>query len=342
LNTKTNPIFDRWHGLDKCIPHVTLGSWPTPLEYIDKLDKGDTRGLWVKREDLSSPYYGGNKVRKLEFLLAASNKPVITFGATGSHHVLATAIHANRCGLSCIGVLVPQPKTPHHDAVSKLVQKHCASTISLDTRALFRTGTWHPSLAEKILRNKGLNVIPPGASSPRGTLGFVAAGIELANQVRLGQCPRPTRIYLPLGTGGTAAGLSLGLGLMGLDVEIRAVRIATVTTGNLTFLNLLARAAFHLLKKAGIPDKMPRLNISIEHNFIGPGYGHITTPAAQAVELARDVGIQLETTYSGKTMAALVADRKQGGIKEPVMFFNTYGPIEEIGESKTDAGEIQR
>ena len=125
-----NPLFEKWPELRGQIPHVDLGLWPTPVEQLEGLADRDG-SVWVKREDLSSPFYGGNKVRKLEFLLADSEKTVLTFGAFGSHHVLATAIHARRVGRSCIGFLVPEPKTEHHLKVGQLVGQHCVATVPL-------------------------------------------------------------------------------------------------------------------------------------------------------------------------------------------------------------------
>lgn len=332
-----NPLFRRWPSLIGRLPQISLGSWPTPVEPLDPFFADGRGDVWIKREDLSSSHYGGNKVRKLEFLLAGSDKAIVTFGATGSHHVLATAIHGRRCGRPCIGLLVPQPHSEHHERVNKLIRQLCAATIPLSFSGRSAVESFPGPLRLAALLKKGAQVIVPGASSPRGTLGYVAAGIELAEQIEEGLCPKPSRIYLPLGTGGTAAGLALGLGLMGVQTEIRAVRVASPLTGNSTFLQWLARATFQLLKKSGMEKSMPHLNISIEHNFIGDGYGHVTASAEEAVHLADGFRLSLETTYTGKTMAALLADRKAGELKGPTMLLNTYGPIEQIA-NLTDCG----
>src|SRR5258708_3043157 len=90
---------------------MTIGVYPTPVERLEKL------GLWVKRDDLTNPLYGGNKVRKLERLIPYAiehgKNRIITVGAVGSHHVLATAVHASRAGLAVEAALVPQPRTDH-------------------------------------------------------------------------------------------------------------------------------------------------------------------------------------------------------------------------------------
>src|SRR5438477_12977555 len=109
----------RWSRL-RSLPHVALGTLPTPLERSARLTDALGGDVWVKRDDLTGGPYGGNKVRKLERLLADAldrgADTIITTGAAGSHHVLATATYAARLGLAVHGVMVPQKKTPHVEA----------------------------------------------------------------------------------------------------------------------------------------------------------------------------------------------------------------------------------
>jgi D-cysteine desulfhydrase len=175
---------------------------------------------------------------------------------------------------------------------------------------------------------KGLVVIPPGASSASGTLGYVAAGMEIAAQARTGVCPDPERVYVALGTGGTAAGLALGLAIEGLDTEVVAVRVASRATGNFAFLNLLAYKSMKILQKAGIEMEMPKLNIKVDSRFIGPGYAVATKESLDSMECAKTAGLSLETTYTGKAMAALLADRRAHSRPGPLMFVNTFCPID--------------
>ncbi len=336
LSPASNPLFERWPALEGKLPFVGLGSRPTPIESIDGLLDRTRAEIWVKREDQTSTTLGGNKVRKLEFLLAGTDRPVLTFGPLGSHHVLATTIYARQCGRPCIGVLVPQPMTEHHTAVHRLIERHCASTVQLESpvsavRDLLAFGQ---SAVKEHLGSKGFTVIWPGGSSARGTLGYVAAGLEMAGQIRRGECPLPSRIYVALGTGGTAAGLALGLALHGLDSEVMAVRVASRAVGNLPFLRMLARRALRLLRKAGLNAREPRLRLTIDHRFIGPGYAHVTKESVDSVEQGRKQGLPLETTYTGKALAALIADRRANPESGPLMFVNTSGSIDNLDPMK--------
>jgi 1-aminocyclopropane-1-carboxylate deaminase/D-cysteine desulfhydrase-like pyridoxal-dependent ACC family enzyme len=287
--------------------------------------------ILVKREDLSSSRFGGNKVRKLELLLAGSRRPVLTFGPRGSHHALATAVHAADLGRECVAVLVPQEMSPHHEAVHRLIRARCTSTLIVDDLA--RLPGELAALAARIASRgaDGLpDVIAPGGSSPRGTLGYVACGLELAGQIDSGKLPFPDRVYTALGSGGTAAGLALGLALGGVDAEVVAVRVASRATGNRAYLRALALAALGFLRRRGVRVEVPDLRLAVDHRFIGPGYAHQTEPAARAVEVGGELGLTLETTYTGKAFAALLDDLDRGRAGKTPLFVHTAGAIEPL------------
>ncbi len=109
-------LSERWSRL-RSLPHVPLATTPTPVERSRALSEALGSDVWVKRDDLTGTRYGGNKVRKLEYLLADAMDrradTIVTTGAAGSHHVLATSIYGRQLGLDVHGLLVPQPKTPH-------------------------------------------------------------------------------------------------------------------------------------------------------------------------------------------------------------------------------------
>jgi D-cysteine desulfhydrase len=331
----SNALFDRWPGLRPYFPTAAIGDWPTPVELIDAPGRFPGPPVWVKREDKSSALYGGNKVRKLAFLLGDGAGSVITVGALGSHHVLATAIHAGALGRPCVGLLVPQPMTEHSRAVYELLGRHCTACVRLDhpfggARALVQ------ALADIRNHLTGMTVIPPGASSPLGTLGYVACGLELAAQIERGDCPAPRRIYVALGTGGTAAGLALGLALGAQHCQVVAVRVAVRATGNQFFLGALARRSMALLRRAGLARSMPEINLVVDHRFIGPGYASVTDAALDAVARGAELGLDLETTYTGKAFAALLADRVSRPAEGPLMLLNTLGSIEHLRAENGD------
>jgi 1-aminocyclopropane-1-carboxylate deaminase/D-cysteine desulfhydrase-like pyridoxal-dependent ACC family enzyme len=290
----------------------------------------------VKREDRTSPIYGGNKVRKLEFLLAGSAGPVVTAGGVGSHHVLATALHARSLGRDGIAILVAQPSTPHTDAVLDLNLAHCAEVIRLDALpgGAAAVGRAVASTIDQIVRRRAATPIFPGGSTPTGVLGYVDAGLELAEQIAAGDCPEPDAIYTALGSGGTAAGLSLGLGLAGLDCEIVAVRVATRLSGNASYVRVLARSTYSLLRHHGLRLPMPRIRVRVVHDWVGRGYGHPTAAGEDATRRARSAGLPCETTYTGKALAAMIAAIEAdptGGVR---MFLDTYGPIDHLKQPR--------
>jgi 1-aminocyclopropane-1-carboxylate deaminase/D-cysteine desulfhydrase-like pyridoxal-dependent ACC family enzyme len=319
-------------GVRLALPHAVLGRWPTAVERATL--PGTTADLWIKRDDRSSPIYGGNKVRKLEFLLAGAAGPVITAGAIGSHHVLATALHARALGRECIAVLVPQPPTDHARAVLGLILDTCAEVIRLDRppEGVADVSRRAASVVLELARSRSATVIPPGGSSPTGALGYVNAGLELAGQVTAGSCPEPDAIYTPLGTGGTAAGLALGLALAGLATEVVAVRVASRVTGNERFVRSLAGRTHRLLRRHGLRAPRPPIRLRIVHDAVGRGYGHPTADGIDALRRAEAAGLPCETTYTGKALAVMLDETARDGGRKVRMFLDTYGPIDDLVE----------
>jgi D-cysteine desulfhydrase len=335
-------LLERLDGVRLSLPHASLGDWPTPVEPVRL--PGAPDDLWVKREDRTSALYGGNKVRKLEFLLADSGGPVITAGATGSHHVLATALHARTLGRDCIAVLVAQPPTEHARSMLELNLDACTEVIRLDRlpASAADLGRTVASVVLELARSRSATLIPPGGSSPAGALGYVNAGLELAEQVTAGACPGPDAVYVPLGTGGTAAGLALGLGLAGLETEVVAVRVATRITSNERYVRSLAERAHRLLRRHGLEAPMPPIRVRAVHDAIGAGYGHVTAEGERAVRLAEACGLPCETTYTGKALAVALDEMTADPGGAVRMFLDTYGPIDDLVDARDQAEETDR
>src|SRR5450631_268325 len=166
---------------------IPLGHYPTAVQRVEGLSVTGSE-LWIKRDDRTSDVYGGNKVRKLEWLLADAKergtKRVVTVGAAGSHHVLATTYFGRKVGLEVEAVLVPQPVTPH-------VLEVLRADLALGLRP-FPVGSWAAAplaLARRVA--SGARLITVGGSSVVGSMGYVAAARELAAQVRRGELPEP-------------------------------------------------------------------------------------------------------------------------------------------------------
>ncbi len=205
----------RIRQLAAALPYLVLGEWPTPLQELPELAARLRLGrLAVKRDDLSSPLYGGNKIRKLEYLLpdalASGCDAVVTYGSVGSNHALATSVFATRLGLLSHAVLVDQPPSSVVAQKLRYLLKtgaviHAAGSFN-QTRQIFeRIRDSHPGGAARVCD------IPWGGSSWRGAVGFVAGAFELAQQVRDAGDPPPDFLYVSGGTLGTVIGLALSL-----------------------------------------------------------------------------------------------------------------------------------
>jgi D-cysteine desulfhydrase len=323
------PLFDRYPGLREKLPLIELATLPTPIQAPQQLAREiGVDNLLIKRDDLSAQLYGGNKVRKLEFLLAdalaGDYGAVLTYGGAGSNHALATAIYAKQSGLDCHAILAREPAT---DAVAKKLLYHLdlgTRLESADTMPAIRAA------AERIRASHGaVYEIPFGGSSWRGTAGFVNAGLELAGQVALGELSPPDFIYLAGGTLGTAAGLALGIRLCQLPICIVVVQ---VTPDTYAAPDLLARLLsdtntelHHLDPQVPILDE-PMQQVEMRKEFLGGGYAQVTDEGRVAVELLQQtLGMALDTTYTAKAMAALISDARAGRLdSRQVLFWNTY------------------
>jgi len=328
------PLFEQYHSLKERIPYVSLGEFPTPIEHLSKLEKEiEADHLYLKHDGLSGFLYGGNKIRKLEFLLADALhkrvKEVLTFGFAGSNHALATAVCAQKLGLKCVSILLAQPNAQY--VRRNLLLSHvCGAEIHhfknemaayIPTTIIF--------LRKKLKQGKIPYIIGPGGSSPLGTIGSVNAGFELKEQIASGLIPEPDKIYLPLGTMGTAVGLTIGLKAAGLKTRVVSVRVADVKYGNKEkFVKLFKKTLTLILS---MDSSFPRVEITddevdIRHNFFGRQYARFTEQGMAALNLvAESEGIILDGTYTGKAMAALIDQvRGHGTRNEVILFWNTY------------------
>ena len=319
-----------WAGLER-LPFVSLGDFPTPVQPFAALSAAST---WIKRDDLSATPYGGNKIRKLEYLLGAALESgvrcIVTTGAYGSHHVLATAMTAKALGLQTIAVLVPQPWNAH---VEENLRAMVGLGIDLHAVERYRDVAWQMPLQalRARLRGEKAMLIGPGGSNPRGTLGYVAAAAELMAQIEAGALPSPERIYIALGSGGSAVGLALGLAALGSSIRVHGVRVTDPRFLPRKSLLYLAYRCWTLLRRADrrFPDLRSTLldNLEIEDGHLGEGYGVETEAGRQAKEAAAAQGIALEGTYTAKTLAALRAQAPSG----ETLYWHTYNshPLDE-------------
>lgn len=294
----------------------SLGARPTPLAAAPSLaGMMGLESLWLKRED----QLGGNKVRSLEFLLAAvsAGDVVLTIGGTGSTHCLATAVHARGLGCRVALAQFPQPQTDNALATAAATAAHADILCRARTRAGFPLALVAAFAAAR--RLGPVTWIPGGGASAAGVVGQLLAGLELAGQV---DAP-PDAIVTPLGSGGTAAGLALAVATLGWPTHVVAVRVAPAIVANRWRIVWLGAAARRLLARRGIPLPASRspLPVSVV-DALGPGYGHPTPAGEAARRLAADHGITLDSTYGGKAFA-VVPDCVRHGFRR-VVFWHTF------------------
>jgi D-cysteine desulfhydrase len=175
-------------------------------------------------------------------------------------------------------------------------------------------------------------LVPTGGSSARGDLGFVSAGLELAEQVRAGELPEPAQVFVPVGTGGTLAGLVLGMRLAGLRTRAVGVVVTDILAPSPRSLARHARAAWRLMLRLDPTVERVAIDASdfeLVRSQLGPGYGAPTTAALAASELALAHGLRLETTYGAKCLAAILARAREGRLGPgPILFWHTFNGID--------------
>jgi D-cysteine desulfhydrase family pyridoxal phosphate-dependent enzyme len=313
------------------LPRAQIAHLPTPIDPLRNLTTyfGGPE-LFVKRDDQTGLATGGNKARKLEYLIAqaltAEADSVITAGATQSNHARQTAAAAARYGLECHLVLYAPHGTPPPDITGNLLLIHLlgATVHWTDERAPY---TKTIAQVEGELRNAGRRpyVIPYGGSNPYGLLGYVAAMREFRAQAR-GLDPFDTHVFAT-SSGGTQAGMILGAHLAGLAQTSRILGIsvdlpAAAVTAKVA---ALANGAAHLL---GLDWRLDPADVLVNDHYIGAGYAVVGEPEREAVHLmAHHEGILLDPVYTGRAFAGLIDLIRRGDLTagQRVLFWHTGG-----------------
>lgn len=328
-------LFEAYPALAKSLPRVELGWFPSPVERAKSIAGGHR--LWIKRDDdfargASCPEsfalaktFGGGKVRKLELYFgearALGKRRIVTSGGVGSNQALAVALLGRALGFSVRLHLTPQP-------TSSLTAKNLAGDAASHAEMLLfeSVSEGHARAIADAKESRDAYVIPPGGTTPLGTLGFVSAGLELAADVRARRMPEPKRIYVALGLGGSTAGLALGCAMGGLDAQIVGVRTSnpgTVTDSTLRKIHE-ETVAFARARDATFPAaRYGEANVRIDGRFVGAGYGAPSTAGNDAIVRAHDAeSWDLDPVYTGKALAAVLDDLRTGSDGD-VLFWNT-------------------
>lgn len=293
------PILRRFPALAR-FPRVAIGTFPTPVQ---RFELSAAHPLWVKRDDLCAAPVGGNKVRGLEWLLgdARAGGRVLTVGARGSTHALATATYARRAGAQVTVVRWNQEMNAAAARVDALVRRLARVVDARAVAAAYAIAG--------VLRLRPRTVwIPAGGATPVATLGHVNAALELAEQISRGEAAAPDIVVVPLGTGATSAGIALGLRISGLRARVAAVRVVPRVVGRRGRVLRLARAAAEVIERAS-GERVPRVqpdDVDVIHDFYAGAYGRALARLDSETSLV-DAGINLDDTYSRKAFAAAAA-----------------------------------
>lgn len=315
-------------------PRVRLFPTPTPLEPLPNLSRhlGGPE-IWIKRDDCTVVATGGNKVRKLEFLVAEAKAQgadhLVTQGAVQSNHVRQTAAVARRFGMKCTALLEHRIETNDRDYLG-------SGNIFLD-RLFDCAIEYRPGGADmnaeaeakgEALRAAGAKayVIPGGGSNRVGALGYVSCAQELVQQADE-QGLKIDRIVTATGSAGTQAGLVVGIHGMNANIPVLGIGVRLPRDRQEANVHRLAEATSEYV---GVKGGIPRAAVVANCEYVGPGYGQPTPGMVEAVRMVASLeGVLLDPVYSGKAMAGLIDLIRKGeiGKTERVVFLHTGGAV---------------
>ena len=291
-------------------PRVSLCHQPTALERLPRLSAtlGGPR-LWIKRDDCTGLASGGNKTRKLEFLVAdALNKNadvLVTQGAVQSNHVRQTAAAACKFGLDCHALLerrVPD-RAPDYEITGNVLFDHLFGTTLEYRPAGLDMNAEAFEVAEKLAAaGRKPYFIPGGGSNEIGALGYVSCAFELLDQIKE-QNLDVGWIVLASGSAGTHAGMLAGLHAAGSDIPVMGISVRHPAETQIQVVHKLATSTAAQLTDMPIGVE----KVIVNDGYVGAGYGQPTQGTLDAISLiARQEGVLLDPVYSGKGLAGLV------------------------------------
>jgi D-cysteine desulfhydrase family pyridoxal phosphate-dependent enzyme len=324
-------------GLES-IPRVSLATLPTPI--TDAVRLRDALGgperaprILIKRDDLTGLGLGGNKARKLEFLIADAldrgAHTVITTGAVQSNHARMTAAAARMAGLECVLVLTTKVESPEMEGnllLDYLYGARVRFVPSVDP--MLAVGQDEAVVAEVVEEERAAGrrayVIPIGGSSGIGALGYVSGTAELAGQLDA-MGVRPSRLYYASGSRGTQAGLTLGAKISRAPYRLWGV---AVSAGEPEKIQRALRVANEAAERLGVSERVELGDLFTDQDHIGEGYGIPTAEALDAIRLlARTEAILVDPCYTAKALAALIRHVRAGEVtaSDTIVFLHTGG-----------------
>ena len=309
MNGDPLPLYANFPKLNQWVSPLSVVDLPTPVESLPQLGSQ----AWIKRDDLTHEEYGGNKIRKLAFILseaaAQGKRHIVTFGAIGTNHGVATAMLCKQLGFKCTIILFNQP-------VTDAVKKNLKLMKYFDAQLIYKgslTNAVRYFYLNPLRLNPKTYFLFAGGSNEAGTLGFINAAYEIQQQVEMGDMPEPEKIICPVSSAATLAGLTLGCQWAGLKTKVIGVRVspshlgpfAACTPGTVTA--LMKKTQRKMSKFEPSLKQQPLPSVNINERYYGEGYGHSTAKADRAIERMDSIkGLKLDQTYSAKAFAAFL------------------------------------
>lgn len=330
-------------------PKVKLGFFPTPLYKLERVSADLGVDIYIKREDFSGmTLFGGNKIRKLEYLIGDAKKAgcdtVITYGATQSNHAMQTATAARKCGLEPILYLAALVEPKEGDIRANLLldailgaELHILPTMQGELMAdtLVRC---RPQVDERItaLKKAGHKVydLPSGGSTGVGVIGYVDAFVEAMEQLRT-LCVKPDYMFTSTGTGGTLAGLSAGKALLGSNVKIVGIQVSPKNPTE--YPKHIVSLANDALTRLGAEERVAEGDFICDPSYFAPGYEMPNSAANEDIRyLARSEGLFSDPVYSGKGFHGMLEYIRDGRIPHgsSVVFVHTGGTTALFSEAE--------
>lgn len=311
-------------------PRLELAARPTPLQPLERWSAALAGPrIWLKRDDMTGSLCTGNKVRKLEFILAYALQNgydrIITCGGLQSNHCRAAAVLAAQLGIACS--LVLRGDRPHGSDGNLLLAELAGADVNCYPQQQYQTRL--PQLLEQCRRQwadrggKAL-VIPTGGSDALGIWGYIACAEELQRDFA-GHAIKPAAIVHATGSGGTQAGLMLGNWLHGLETAVIGVNVCD---DRAYFENKIRSDIESWRQQSGIEPDWRCLPVELFDDYVGEGYGHADQSVMQCIaELARVEGVILDPVYTGKAFAGLCQEIRQGRFDsdDDIVFVHTGG-----------------
>lgn len=322
------PLLSRWPKLQSRVQCAEIATLPTPVVPLGNL----AGNLWMKCDQLTHPRYGGNKIRKLEFIIPQLKEKnitrVVSLGGIGTNSGTALSMVCHDLGIACRLYLFEQPMSRTVENNYRLMRGYGAELVHVKTPISAGLRFY---LDPRRLDPRCYFVFG-GCSNAVSVFGFANALLELKAQVDAGECPEPRQIVVATGSCSTLAGLLLGAALIPWNIRIVGIRVAADHYGPVPgctpgMVTQLMRGALDILAQS-YPEcrSLPLPTPVLIDDYYGAGYG-IPSPASEhALQQAKLQGFTLENTYTGKAFAAaLDTAARDGG---PLLFWNTHAGVE--------------